>query len=260
MLGLTTEDAATLSTEAVVAGSFLGWHVMEKLSHGVIGKVRPKMWATQTHEQRRDLAVSWNGFLHSIISCALALYITNTDLTILDTDFGRTSPISQRAMQISLGYFLWDLSVTPRYGYSMAFTIHAVLGILATGIAQAGIVTNWVIRYVLYELSTPALHVRQYFISTKQTDTAHFFVADWCFRLSYVAVRCVYGTYLTYKTMTEVLPAIWSSTTEPTSVRTAVAITCGLSIASYTLNQFWLIKMIRASQRRAQSKSRSKTE
>lgn len=243
--------SSALSTAQVVLGSAVGWFGLELTAHAVLRRLNPEAWAKRTEVQKRDLAVSVTGFIHAVVSSCLALHTVWNELPVIDERLQVSSPTGILCLQISLGYFIWDLFITPRYGYGLPFIVHAVLGITSTGIAQTGIVTNWTIRYILFEISTPALHVRQYYIQQKQTDSMAFFVADWCFRLTYVVVRSFYGSYLTYKTLTVVLPSAIYSTTEPDIVRHLVITISGISVVSFTLNQFWLYQMYQTARRRA---------
>lgn len=197
------------------------------------------------------MAVSVVGFTHGVVSSAFALYSIFVDLPVIDSNLTLSSPVATFGLQLSLGYFVWDLFVTTRYGYGIPFLFHAVLGLVAAGIGGSGIVTNWMVRFMLYELSTPFLHMRQHFIRQKNTTSMAFSVIDWCFRLTFFGARLVFGTYMTYMTFTTVLPAAYKATNESEGTRWAVVVICCISGLLYGLNFFWIFKMIHTARKRA---------
>lgn len=235
------------SMVSIVVGSVVAWGALEWGSYRVIRSLHPKL----SHVQQRDLAVSVVGFTHAVVASAWALFAINTDLAVLDSRLTLSSPLAVFGLQTSLGYFLWDLMITPFYGYGLPFLFHAVLGVASTSIAASSIVTNWMIRYMLFELSTPFLHIRQYYIQQKITDSLAFFIANWLFLITFIGARGVYGTYITYKTLTVVLPTALSTTDVSETTRGFVVLICVISVCSYTLNQFWLFKIVQTARRRA---------
>ena len=158
--------------------------------------------------------------------------VFSPDPAILDDRFFGYSDESQLFIAIALGYFVWDIVACIRHSWGAGFILHgassrpseflflwpscAWLGTTlmcmggADAAAVACLITYFVCSYprpfvhycacffLLYELSTPFMHIRQFCIALKKTDTVVFKLANALFPLVFFAVRLVEGITFSY--------------------------------------------------------------
>lgn len=157
---------------------------------------------------------------------------------VFDDRFFGYSDESQLFISIACGYFVWDLVACIRYGWGLGFTVHgepspgcscahnrerarvlkpqsASLVLLCSPIgwlfsAVACLITYFACSYprpfvqycacffLLYELSTPFMHVRQFCILLGKTDTLLFKMANVLFPLAFLCFRLVAGLSFSY--------------------------------------------------------------
>lgn len=85
--------------------------------------------------------------------------------------------------------------------------------------------------FLLYELSTPFMHIRQFCIMLKKTDTVVFKLANALFPLTFFAIRLVAGLAFSYNWAFSQWEFL---TTHPQRDMTSVAVCCYLYVAVST--------------------------
>jgi hypothetical protein len=108
-----------------------------------------------------------------------------------------------------VAYFYWDLSVLIFLQPSLAFTIHALACMFVYTIALQPYLQFWALGFILYELSTPFVHVRRLLIYMNKTSTAFFQMVQGGFALAFAITRIFIGlpaTVYWFVKMTYALP------------------------------------------------------
>ena len=99
--------------------------------------------------------------LHAIWATGASVYIVYYHSPLLETPSTICVPLgpSQREFPISLGYFLWDLLICLKEGWSLDWVIHAVFCVLMYGMGTLlhGLY-RWGCMVLFYEFSTIFLH------------------------------------------------------------------------------------------------------
>ena len=102
---------------------------------------------------------------------------------------------------IAAGYFVWDLQECLRKfkAYGVPFLLHALLCLGAYAM------TGWLNTYswlgsfgLLYEASTPFMHLRMTLVALKRADGLLFTLCNVCFGLTYLIVRIGGGAYFAW--------------------------------------------------------------
>jgi hypothetical protein len=188
--------------------------------------------------------------------------VFSPDPAILDDRFFGYSDESQLFIAIALGYFVWDIVACIRHSWGAGFILHgassrpseflflwpscAWLGTTlmcmggADAAAVACLITYFVCSYprpfvhycacffLLYELSTPFMHIRQFCIALKKTDTVVFKLANALFPLVFFAVRLVAGITFSYDWAYRQWEFV---NTHPERDTAAIAVCCYLYVA-----------------------------
>ena len=157
-------------------------------------------------------------------------------------------------LAVSAGYFLWDLAVTLYEGWGGGFLIHAVCCNFVYLNALHPFFAYFAVSFLLYEASTPLLHLRQCFIYAKATSTLAFKIINVAFILTFFAVRIVFGFKLSF---TMWLPTAWRLVTEQQHLVHSfpiVAVFVSICVVLNALNIYWLTSLVMGQLKRRGSK------
>lgn len=179
--------------------------ICEVLNVHVLPKVLEKWWPPKgpelTSKVKADLAGRALGTIHALIVLLGAIYTTFVDDAIARNPLSGVSVAWKSTSSIAAGYFLWDLSECLRHAemYGVPFLLHALLCLGAYAMTGWFNTYSWLGSFgLLYEASTPFMHMRSLLISLKRTDGPFFKLTQGGFALTYLVVRIGGGAYFAY--------------------------------------------------------------
>jgi len=100
---------------------------------------------------------------------------------------------SQFSMAVSCGYFIWDLIVSVRYSFGAGFIAHAIACFFVYANSLPGFLHYHGLFFLLFEASSPFLHVRWYLYLTGRDNSVMYTVAQTTFGLAFLVVRLLIG-------------------------------------------------------------------
>jgi len=209
---------------------------------GMVAKYWPKGGPELTPKIKDDITGRALGTLHALLVLFGSIYTTFFDPAILNNPLSGVSLAWKTTGAIAAGYFLWDLSECLRKPavYGVPFLLHAVLCLGAYAMTGWFNTYSWLGSFgLLYEASTPFMHVRTLLISLKRTDSPWFTVAQAGFALTYLFVRIGGGAYFAYTGLNlvrnEQCVAFWLQ-----------ACATLIIVGTCSLNAFWFTLIIKA--------------
>jgi len=244
--------------EKVVARAVKKWKVKcaKKKNKNKVKDDDEYMTKTRAGEQKvvddalADMYVRLNGIAHAlVVSYGAIVGIRENGSVFFDDIFFATSDTSKLFCVIACGYFFWDLAICIKYGWGFAFVGHAVSCIIAYVLTLGPFSQNFAMMCLLFELSTPLLHARWFFINTDRTDSALWPLVNYGFVFTFFFARIVFGWPLSIDWQRAVWTDLLSSTssTIADANATAHALFCSFSNAFLCLlNVYWMFLMVRA--------------
>jgi len=133
--------------------------------------------------------------VHAVMVCASALWLMNTNAgAALEYDKIRgTNELAMVTCGISCGYFLYDFFLVMRHTHiDVKFLVHAIVCGLAFWFSMEPAFQYFTVRFLLFELSTPLLHLT----SLCRIFRAPKNVTDMCwnvFGVAFAGCRILYG-------------------------------------------------------------------
>ncbi len=124
----------------------------------------------------------------------------------------------------------------------IGFLVHAICCIFVYSSCLFPITQYWGCVFLLYELSTPLLHLRHFMVLLKKTDTTFFQIVQVSFALVFFIVRIVMGFYMSFYWYLDVLPPFLEGKSHSSLV---MGIFFPVNIALNLLNGMWMYKIIR---------------
>eukprot|EP00879_Flechtneria_rotunda_P026407 GHRR01028156.1.p1 GENE.GHRR01028156.1~~GHRR01028156.1.p1 ORF type:complete len:214 (+),score=55.67 GHRR01028156.1:572-1213(+) len=139
--------------------------------------------------------------VHNAVQIPIAVLVLLDPAVNHNTIYGHTH-LSTLMCLISSGYFVYDLIVILlRFNHEgFAFLIHAVCCLFVYAYA----VYSWYLHFfgagfLLWELSTPFLHMRWFMLKSGASTTRKYLVNGLLLVLTFFLCRPVWGTWLSYK-------------------------------------------------------------
>lgn len=215
---------------------------LQGLSRAVCGGLECYKALDAKHRMDWDTRVV--GIAHAVIQaigCSRVLLALEPTLSV---DFTGHSVASQLQISIALGFFTWDLCVCVRLadGAGVAHAAACILVYLLCFVPEPFIQYSGCF-FLLFELSTPFLHVRMILIMAGKTDTLLFKVCHYTFPLTFLVVRILAGVPVSIFWFREMIALVAENTT---GTPTAVAVCyMGLNVLLNGLNIFWFSIIVR---------------
>lgn len=234
--------------EVVIAA--LGWTVVQIVSAPFIGRYVPR--GDPKKKDDRGLRVS--ATLHAIVAVVLSLFaLLESDSDIQRDRLFGTTYWSELTMIVSSGYFLWDTVVVLIFQEEATFLLHAVGCLFMYMNCLYPFIQYYGCVFLLYELSTPFMHLRTFMIQAKNSDGKMFFAAQLAFAITFFLARILIG-----------LPTLWGwiqemwhyYLSEQAHSSDLVLLYLFFGISLNTLNVYWFAGIL---QRAINMKKKSKS-
>lgn len=144
---------------------------------------------------------------------------------------------------MSTGYFLWDLLVSTYEGWGVAFIAHAVACTFVYASAMAPFLHWHGLFFLLFEASTPFLHLRWLLIKLGWTKGLMFPIVNYGFALAFFLVRLAIGWPVSFYWWGDMLHLLTTGTAH--SPATVVGyLTCNIVLNG--LNALWFFKIVKS--------------
>lgn len=156
---------------------------------------------------KKELKVNLVSFVHAVISSALSLTVVMfPDKEIIENPYYGYSRRVMCTCAISASYFLWDVIIVVFDDkIDLAFLFHGVACFLCYSFALRPFLSKFACWFLLYELSTPFLNVRNILLITGKKDSDVFRLYQTLFGVTFFAVRILYGIPVTILLINETL-------------------------------------------------------
>jgi hypothetical protein len=179
--------AVTKPQLVVMLVSAIGWELLRRASIFIFRR-------SQRFEigVAKELAISVVGTVHAIVASALCLAVLFSNppsYSVYDE-----IALSQITFAISAGYFAWDILFELLVDKTdLAFLIHAIACFLCYLFGQYPFLNYYGVYFLLFELSTPLLHLRKGMLVLSQKGSRWFPIVEAAFGITFVMVRLVMG-------------------------------------------------------------------
>ena len=159
---------------------------------------------------QRELRVSIIALLHALVASLLGGSIVAFPDEQMDRDmYYGASERSTWMLSISCGYFMWDVFIClSAKKLDLGFLFHGVTCFTCYLVAQAPFLNYHAAWFLLFELSTPFMQVRQILLMTGQKKSEAFGLVQTMFGVSFVVVRLVLGLPQSALVHSMLLPAL----------------------------------------------------
>ncbi len=124
----------------------------------------------------------------------------------------------------------------------IGFLVHAICCLFIYMNCLFPVMQYYGCLFLLFELSTPLLHIRQFFILAKKNSGALFSLVQYSFALVFFLVRLVGGFYMSYYWWAELAPPWWNGQLHSFSI---MSVYFAINLVLNVLNTFWFAKIIR---------------
>ncbi|KAI0034501.1 TLC domain-containing protein, partial [Vararia minispora EC-137] len=234
-----------LSTVLLSAGGFTALHLV--LLPTAFSTALGARWTTLPPRSRTDRCATARAtaLTHALLvvplaTCALGSKELNTDRVFGWSVDGRAGA----ACAVAAGYFIWDTVVSAVQFRDGAFVLHGALCGAIYLYAFRPFLAYYAVRFLLWELSTPFLHIHWFLDKLGHTGSSFQRANGAMLLCTFAGARLVYGPYMSYHFLQSIFaarahihPAIF------------IAYVTG-NVLLNTLNFFWFYKMIVALHKR----------
>eukprot|EP00158_Paraphelidium_tribonemae_P001336 Partr_v1_DN24271_c1_g1_i2_m36587 putative Family with sequence similarity 57, member len=200
--------------------------------------------------------ISLTSLVHATLICSLSFHIVFND-TALKSDriFGK-SPMSELALSIACGYFIWDtlISLWHIMEYGPSFLFHGISCLLVYSITLGGPVFHfYACFFLLFELSTPFLNI-MYLLDKSGLGNSIYQIVNGMLMVSvFFGMRIVAGFIMSYQLLWDIY-ANYHKVGAPRSILFIL-----IDIFLCSLNLFWLYKMIMSVSKRTSERRRRRS-
>lgn len=209
-------------------------------SLGASGKVKPKHFAAEARTMGICIVMSVWVVVGSIIAL---LQPAPAGVAALWGSAYESTPLTHHLTQVSVAYFLWDAFVCIYDRADIFFHVHAWACLTTFISGLHPFQQMWCPIVLLFEASTPFLHIRKYMIYANKTGGPAFKVVELLFALLFFLCRIVMGLSL-HSTMwlRQLLDLIRSNTAHSNAICYLFFVNCLLLSG---LNIYWFSVMVR---------------
>jgi len=190
----------------------------------------------------RELGISFACTIHAIIASVLSLYLVAVESR--PDSLYRRFDLAQVTYAISSGFFAWDLyAVLFVDKFDVGFLIHAVSCLLCYVFGQFPFLNYWGAYFLLFELSTPLLHLRKAMLLTGNKSSPWFAFVEKAFALAFFVARIAVGIPMSAMVWQDLLDLLKS----PHKVHSHFVVYFYLvaNTALCGLNVFWFWNMVK---------------
>lgn len=229
-------EALHINQMGVMLSSMVCWEVLRFGSQTLLAKS-----GKFSADVARELGISIVCTLHAIVACGLAISLVMTERRPLS--LYHRFELSQLMYAISSGFFAWDLYVVLFVDkFDIGFLIHAVSCLLCYVFGQFPFLNYWGAYFLLFELSTPLLHLRKAMLVTGNKHSPWFITVETAFALAFFAARIAVGLPMSVMVWQDLLDLL---TNTPHEVHSHFVIYFYLvaNTALCGLNVFWFWNM-----------------
>ncbi|CCF55762.1 hypothetical protein KAFR_0A03270 [Kazachstania africana CBS 2517] len=190
----------------------------------------------------------------SMFQAFISLYIlyptlflpVNLDITSYHDD------LSSMVAALSIGYFLWDLSICIKHFslYGIEFTAHALASLYIMFVTLKPLCQHWIGKFLLFEASTPFVNINWYIIQLNGSNKNKVpmlinVINGLCLMAVFFLVRLCWGCIANVLFFKQ----IWEARSEIPTIRSLILV--GLNITLFALNFIWFSKMIKIAKKLA---------
>lgn len=180
-------EALRLNQMTVMVSSMLCWEVLRFASQTLL--TRSQRFSADV---ARELGISIVCTVHAIVACVLALWLVMTESR--PSSLYHRFELSQFMYATSSGFFAWDLYVVLFVDkFDLGFLIHAISCLLCYVFGQFPFLNYWGAYFLLFELSTPLLHLRKAMLVTGNKHSPWFITVETGFALAFFVARIAVG-------------------------------------------------------------------
>lgn len=231
--------------------SMMVWWVVFWLANPVVQALSPSWHRAIDQTKHKDLSARVVGLVHALVCCPVAIIALMQawqDPAFMTEPLFNYNPYSQLAIMLSCGYFMWDVAVCIIYGWGYAFLFHGATCACLYLMASNSFLHLAAPFFLLFEMSTPFLHVRWLLIQLKMTDTMLFKFVNLGFAGMFFLARLVVG-----------LPVSWLLVIKPCTAAIAAGRFVELGVPAWhgyaevggmaaldVLNVFWFAQMVKS--------------
>lgn len=181
--------------------------------------------------------------LQAIYFSAVCLYglLAPESHALVEDHYGST-PVTRHLTALAASFFVWDLVVCALDGESVAYFFHgaACLFVFLAGLRPFQQYMCLVV--LLFESSTPFLHLRKFLIQTQRGDGLAYTVVSVLFALFFFVSRIAVGLPASYAWWKRML-ALLASGDAHNEVVVYLYLACNLLLCG--LNLWWMLQIVR---------------
>ena len=195
---------------------------------------------------RARLAVSMRT---AVVASAMALHVSLGSLygllspataSALRHSLEAEVPLTRHLCSVAVGYFLWDLL----YCWDgLVFIVHGVACLAVFAGALRPFLHHMALVTLLFEASTPLLHLRRIMIDSNATDNAWYPLVNGAFSATFFAARIAHGLYACARWWVEVEAALATGGLAPDRLP-MVRMYQVLCLLLSGLNVYWFVAKI----------------
>lgn len=193
-----------------------------------------------TAEKASKLSLCATGSVHALVACGLSLCV------VLQNDHSAgvydRIELAQTTFAISSGFFAWDVLIVLFVEFELAFLLHAVACLLCYVFGQYPFLNYWGVYFLLFELSTPLLHLRKLYLITGRTDSPEFPLIERMFGATFFASRILMGIPVSGLVWRDLLALLNNADQVHSHLVVYYYLVANLALCS--LNVFWFVSML----------------
>lgn len=232
--------------------SCLNWFILMHLSQKFSSFVFGNSYKSLPNTKQRSWDTRFVAVIHAVAVCVLAVPICFDEHLNQDRVFG-TNSYSQSVFAFTSGYFLWDIVVSIRFfdDFGVGSVVHAVLCFFVYFFTQRPFAQWYGGLFLLYEISTPFLHVSWFLDKMGMTGTPIQLFNGIVMLSAFFFMRIVIGFYESFEFFRSVYIVL-----DRSPLLLLVFYSCA-NITLNSLNVIWFYWMAKAVLKRIPSKKAS---
>ncbi|EGG05257.1 uncharacterized protein MELLADRAFT_72186 [Melampsora larici-populina 98AG31] len=231
--------------------------ILQFLSHQFSPKLFPKHYPNLSSFTKFNWDTHFVAWVHSFYGTFIGLYFIldhNDWFRNLHEDkvFGY-HPKAMNLLQISTGYFLWDIAVSTLMalkGHGYAFLLHAAGSFVVYFYTMKPLTGYYLFLFLLWETSTIFLNPHWFFDKIGMAGSKAQMFNGIALLLSFFTSRIILGNYVSYKLLVDVFQPDVNKRIGVTNTCIILFVDISLSL----LNVHWFYLMITSIKKRMNSK------
>ena len=209
------------------------------------GRTAPPLNRARLAQQARTSLTSVIMAFH-VTSVSLFALTLSPSVRALGNNLYGEVPLTRHLINVSVGFFLWDLGIVVLDGMAAEYVIHAVACLLVFAAAQRPFLHNMAAVVLLFEASTPFLKLREALLSADMAEGVLFKLNNLVFSLSFFLVRIVFGYWRGVHFWIQIETQIHNGLIQNVPIaRLYECLSGGLTI----LNTIWMLRIVKGAVR-----------